>query len=47
MKSMHNKLRESAGKATPKQALVNCLKDCGGVREARSLGNIPKGRSQV
>ena len=47
MKSLHNKLRDSAGKATPKQALSNCLKDCGGVREARSLGSIPKSRSQI
>ena len=47
MKSVHNKLRETAGKASPKQALVNCLEDCGGVREAHSGGSIPKSRSQV
>ena len=47
MKSVHNQLRQTAGKVTPKQALTNSLQDCGGVSEARSLGSIPKSRSQV
>ena len=47
MKSVHNKLRQTAGKVTPKQALTNSLQNCGGICEARSLGSIPKGRSQV
>lgn len=46
-KSLHNKLKDTAGKTTPKQTLSNCLKDCGGVLEARSLGSIPKSHSQV
>ena len=47
MKSVHIQLRQTAGKVTPKQALTNSLQDCGGVSEARSLGSIPKSRSQV
>ena len=47
MKSIHNKLRQTAGKMTPKQALTKCLQESGGVNQARSLGNIPKSRSQV
>jgi len=47
MKSLHNKLRCTAGKTTPKQTLSNCLKECGGILEARNLGSIPKSRSQV
>ena len=46
MKSVHNKLRETAGKASPKQALAKCLED-GGVCEACTAGSIPKSRSQV
>lgn len=38
-KSLHNKLKDTAGKTTLKQTLSNCLKDCG--------GNIPKSHSQV
>ena len=40
-------MKDTAGKTTPKQTLSNCLKDCGGVLEARSLGSIPKSHSQV
>ena len=47
MKSIHNKLRQTAGKMTPKQALTKCLQESGGVSQACSLGNIPKSRSQV
>ena len=46
-KSLQNKLKDTAGKTTPKQTLSNCLKDCGGVLKARSLGSIPKSCSQV
>lgn len=42
MKSVHNKLRQTAGKATPKQALTDSLQDCGGACEAHSLGSIPE-----
>jgi len=47
MKSLHNKLRCTAGKTTPKQTLSNCLKECGGILEARRFGSIPKSCSQV
>ena len=44
---MHDKLKRSGGKATPKQALTESLLTCGGVLGADSVGSIPKSRSQV
>ena len=46
-KSLHDKLKQSSGKATPKQALTESLLTCGGVLGADSVGSIPKSRSQV
>ena len=47
MKSVHNTLQQSAGNATPKQALANSLQKCGRLLGARSVGCLPKSRSQV
>ena len=47
MKSVHNTLKQSAGNATPKQALADSLQKCGGLLGARSVGCLPKSRSQV
>ena len=41
-KSLQDRLKESSGKATPKQALVESLQNCGGVLGAQSIGSIPK-----
>ena len=46
-KSLQDKLKQSSGKATPKQALTESLLTCGGVLGAHSVGSIPKSRSQV
>jgi len=46
MKSVHNTLKQSAND-TPKQALSNSLQKCGGLLGARSVGCLPKSRSQV
>ena len=40
-------LIQSAGNATPKQALADSLQKCGGLLGARSVGCLPKSRSQV
>ena len=47
MKSLQEKLKQSSGKATPKEAMASILEQSGGVRKARSAGSIPKSRSQV
>ena len=41
-KSLQERLKESSGKATPKQALVESLQNCGGALGAQSIGSIPK-----
>ena len=46
-KVFHNKLTQSGGKATPKQALTESLQSCGGVLGTQSVGSIPKSRNQV
>ena len=46
MKSVHNTLKQSVS-ATPKQALADSLHKCGGLLGARSVGCLPKSRSQV
>ena len=45
--SVHNTLKQSTGNATPKQALADSLQKCGGLLGARSVGCLPKSRSQV
>jgi len=47
MKSLQGKLKQTGGKATPKEALMTTLEQSGGLLEARSAGCIPKSRSQV
>ena len=47
MKSLLQKLKESCGKASPKDALTNVLEQSGGLLYERSAGSIPKSRSQV
>ena len=47
MNSLQNKLKESGGKASPKDALTSILDKSGGFLYARSVGSIPKSRSQV
>jgi len=42
---MHNTLKQN--NATPKQALSDSLQKCGGLLGARSVGCLPKNRSQV
>ena len=46
-KSLHDKLKQSGGKATPKQAMNESLEDCGGILGVQSIGSLPKNRSQV
>ena len=45
MKSIHNALKQSVN-ATPKQAFSDSLQKCGGLLGARSVGCLPKSRSQ-
>lgn len=47
MKSLHEKLKESGGKTTPKDAMTEALEHSGGLVKARCAGSIPNSRSQV
>ena len=47
MKSLHEKLKKSGGKTTPKDAMTEALEQAGGLINARCAGSIPNSRHQV